>query len=492
MILSAENRKWWTVAALSVALFMIMIDNTVVNVALPSIQRDLDVDLSALEWVANAYTLMFAVFLLTGGKLGDYFGRKRVFIIGLVTFTAASLLCGLATTGGWLVAGRAIQGLGAALMLPASLAIINASFEPRQRGMAIGIWVGVAASALAIGPLIGGLFTDTIGWSWIFFVNVPIGVAGIFAAVWLIDESRDESAEQRLDVRGLVLSGVALFALTYALVEANGLGWSSATILALLAVAVVGLVAFVLVELRQRSPMLDVRLFRNRTFAGATTVAVIQTFSMFGMFLFIAIYMQRVLGFSALATGAAVLPQTVLIMFLAPTAGRLADRFGSRWLITTGLTLNGIALLLLSGLDAGSNFFDMMPAFVLSGFGMGMITTPMTSAALSAVPVDKSGVGSGVLTTARQLGIALGIAVMGAIIAAHTGEVAGGTGSPQAFVDGFTTALVVGACASFAGALIAATTIRPAAYPPEVSLPEHYGDGADGGFEAMPAGSVTR
>ena len=445
---------------------MIMIDNTVVNVALPAIQRDLDVELSTLEWVANAYALAFAVLLLTGGKLADYLGRRRIFLAGLAVFGAASFACGLATSGGWLVSGRAIQGLGAALMLPATLAIINATFEPRERGLAIGIWAGVAASALAIGPLIGGLFTDTIGWSWIFFVNVPIAIAGMIGAFWLIDESRDQSEEQRLDVAGLAVSGLALFALTFALVEGNGIGWSSPTIVSLLVAAVVGLAAFVLLELRQRAPMLDVRLFRNRTFAGAVSVALLQTFSMFGMFLFIAIYMQRVLGFSALGTGAAVLPQTMLIMFVAPTAGRLVDRFGSRWLMTTGLSLNGIALLLLTGLDTNSDFFDMAPAFVISGFGMGLITTPMTAAALSSVPVDKSGVGSGVLTTARQLGVALGIAVMGAIIAAQTGEVEGGTGAPQAFVDGFTTALAVGAGVSFFGALVAVATIRSAPRPP--------------------------
>ena len=361
----------------------------------------------------------------------------------------------------------------------------------RDRGIAIGIWAGVAASARAIGPLIGGLFTDTIGWHWIFFVNIPVGMFGIVAARFLIDESRDESADQRLDIAGLVVSGLGLFALTYALVESNGLGWSSPTVLGLLAFAVVALTGFVVLELHQRAPMLDVRLFKNRTFAGATTVGVIQTFSMFGMFLFAAVYMQRVLGYSALGTGAAVLPQTVLIMFVAPTAGRLVDKFGSRWLMTLGLSLNGVALLLLSRLGTDSDFFDMLPAFLISGFGMGLITTPMTAAVLSAVSVDKSGVGSAVLTTARQLGIALGIGVMGSIIAAQTGNVDGGTGSSQAFVDGFTTALLVGAGASFVGAVVAATTIRRVHRPPTLSIRPEAGARVSGTGPPRPAGSMS-
>ncbi len=469
---------------------MIMIDNTVVNVALPSIQRDLDIDLSALEWVVNAYALMFAVFLLTGGKLADYFGRRRVFSIGLATFIVASLFCGLATSGAWLISARAVQGLGAALMLPATLAIINATFEPRERGLAIGIWTGVAASALAIGPLIGGLFTDTIGWSWIFYVNVPVGLAGIIGARPLLTESRDRTAEQRLDVPGLLISGLALFALTFALVEGNGYGWSSPTILALLTIALAGLAAFVALELRQRAPMLDLRLFRNRTFSGATGVALLQTFSMFGMFLFVAIYMQRVLGYSALATGAAILPQTVLIMFMAPAAGRLVNKVGSRWLMTIGLSLNAVALLLLTRLGTDSDYFDLLPTFVISGVRMPLITTPMTAAVLSAVAVDKSGVGSAVLTTARQLGIALGIAVMGAIIASQTGEIAVGSGSPQAFVDGFTTALAVGAGVSFAGALVAVTTIRRIERPPTVSMRDELRNPIRSGA-AQASGSVA-
>src|SRR5215204_3336820 len=241
-ILAPETRKWWTLGAVAFGLFMIMLDNTIVNVALPSIQRDLDIGISELEWVFNGYALTFAVLMLTGGKLADMFGRRRIFIVGLVIFTAASLACGLATGAESLIGARIVQGVGSALMNPATLSIITATFPPRQRGMAIGIWVGVSAMALAIGPLVGGLLTEHINWSWIFFINVPVGIAGIIVSRLVIDESRDESEEQRLDLPGLLSSGVGLFALSYGLIEANNYGWGSARILGSFAIAAVGLV----------------------------------------------------------------------------------------------------------------------------------------------------------------------------------------------------------------------------------------------------------
>src|SRR5919108_4506653 len=298
-IFAPENRKWWTLGAVSFALFMIMLDNTVVNVALPSIQRDLGVGLSELEWTVNAYALTFAVLMLTGGKLADFLGRRRIFVIGLAIFTLSSLFCGLATSGEWLISARTVQGIGAALMLPATLSIISATFPVRERGMAIGIWAGVSAMALAIGPLVGGLLTEHINWSWIFFINVPIGVLGFVTARLVIRESRDTSAEQRLDVPGLLVSGVAMFALVFALIEANGYGWTSGIILGLFATAGIGLVAFVLLERHQRAPMLDLSLFRSGTFAGANVVALLVFLAMFGVFFFVSIYMQNVLGYSA-------------------------------------------------------------------------------------------------------------------------------------------------------------------------------------------------
>ena len=459
-LFAEENRKWWTLGALAFALFMIMLDNTVVNVALPSIQGELGIGLSELEWTVNAYALTFAVLMLSGGKLADFFGRRRVFLIGLVIFTLASLACGLATTGGTLIGARTVQGVGAAIMLPATLSIISATFPPHQRGMAIGIWAGVSAMALAIGPLIGGLITEHIAWSWIFFVNVPIGVLGFVVSSLVIGESRDTSAEQRLDFPGLIASAVALFALTFALIEANAYGWGDPVILGLFVLSAVAAAAFVWLEAHQRAPMLDLSLFRSSTFAGANVVALLVTLAMFGVFFFMSIYMQNILGYSATKTGAVFLPMTVLIILIAPAAGKFSDRVGSRWLMTAGMTCLTVALIIFSRLGLDSGFWDIAPGLVVGGLGMGLVMTPMTAAALGSVPVEKSGVGSGVLNTFRQVGGALGIAVMGAIVASYIDLDAAGPPDPEAFIDGFRRALEVSAVFALVGAVIAAGTIR--------------------------------
>ena len=459
-IFAEESRKWWTLGALAFALFMIMLDNTVVNVALPSIQRDLGIGLSELEWTVNAYALTFAVLMLSGGKLADFFGRRRVFLIGLAVFTLSSLVCGLAATGETLIGARTVQGVGAALMMPATLSIISATFPPHQRGMAIGIWAGVSAMALAIGPLIGGVVTEHIDWGWIFFLNVPIGVLGLIVGRLVIRESRDTSHEQRLDVPGLAASAVALFALTFALIEANSFGWGDPVIVGLFALSAAALGLFVWLELHQRAPMLDLSLFRSSTFAGANVVAMLVTLAMFGVFFFMSIYMQNVLGYSATETGAAFLPMTILIILIAPAAGKFSDRVGSRWLMTAGMGCLTVALIVFSRLGLDSTFWDIFPGLVVGGLGMALVMTPMTAAALGSVPVAKSGVGSGVLNTFRQVGGALGIAVMGAIVAAYIDLDAAGRPDPEAFIDGFRTALEVSAAFAFLGAAVAATTIR--------------------------------
>ena len=459
-IFAEESRKWWTLGAVAFALFMIMLDNTVVNVALPSIQRDLGIGLSELEWTVNAYALTFAVLMLSGGKLADFFGRRRVFLIGLAIFTLSSLVCGLATTGETLIGARTVQGVGAALMMPATLSIISATFPPHQRGMAIGIWAGVSAMALAIGPLIGGLVTEHIDWGWIFFLNVPIGVLGLIVGRLVIRESRDTSQEQRLDIPGLAASAVALFALTFALIEANSYGWGDPVIVGLFALSAGALALFVWLELHQRAPMLDLSLFRSSTFAGANVVAMLVTLAMFGVFFFMSIYMQNVLGYSATGTGAAFLPMTVLIILIAPAAGKFSDRVGSRWLMTAGMSCLTVSLIVFSRLGLDSSFWDIFPGLVVGGLGMGLVMTPMTAAALGSVPVAKSGVGSGVLNTFRQLGGALGIAVMGAIVAAYIDFDGAGRPEPEAFIDGFRTALEVSAVFALLGAVVAATTIR--------------------------------
>ncbi|HET9242018.1 MAG TPA: MFS transporter [Gaiella sp.] len=455
-LVTEENKKWWTLAAVSFGLFMIMLDNTVVNVALPSIQRDLGVGLSELEWIVSGYALTFAALMLIGGKLADAYGRRLIFVVGIAVFTAASLACGLATSGEMLIAARVAQGVGAALMNPATLSIIAATFPPRQRGTAIGIWAGVSALALAIGPLVGGLLTEHASWHWIFFVNVPVGVVGIAASFLLIDESRDPTHE-RLDLPGLVTSAVGLFALTYGLIEANTYGWGSARIVGAFLLAAVGLVGFVVLERRQRAPMLDLTLFSNRTYVGANLVVLLVSLAMFGVFFFVSLYMQNVLGFSAVEAGAAFLPMTILIILVAPWAGRLSDRWGSRGLMTAGMLLVAGQLLYFSRLDTETTFWTLLPGLLLGGFGMAMTMTPSAAAATRAVPVEKAGVGSAVLNAFRQVGGSTGIALMGAIMAAQLSD----PPSIASFMDGFEQSLLVAAGIALAGAVVAAWLIRP-------------------------------
>jgi EmrB/QacA subfamily drug resistance transporter len=460
-IFAEENRRWWTLGALSFALFMIMLDNTIVNVALPAIKDDLRIGVSELEWTVTAYALTFAVLLLTGGKLGDLLGRRLIFTIGLLVFTASSLACGLSSSATELIAARAVQGVGSALMMPATLSIITATFAARERGMAIGIWAGVSAMALAIGPLLGGVITEHISWNWIFYVNVPIGLLGIVASIVVVPESKDTSHEQRLDLPGLLASGVGLLALVYALIEAHHYGWTSATILGLFAVAAVALTAFVLLEQRQRLPMLDLSLFRNGTFTGANLVAILVTLAMFGIFVFFPIYMQTFLGWSPIQAGAALLPWTLLIVIFAPIAGKLSDKVGSRWLIAAGMTTVGLCCLELSTVSVGSSFWRLLPGFILGGLGMSFVMTPMSAAVMGAAPVDKAGVASGVLNTFRQVGVALGIAIMGAIITnREAAALRAGDDRPHAFVHGLTFGMRVSAVICFGAAIAAAVLVR--------------------------------
>jgi EmrB/QacA subfamily drug resistance transporter len=464
-IFAEENRKWWTLGAVAFGLFMIMLDNTVVFVALSAIQNDLRISDSELEWVVNGYALTFAVLMLTGGKLADLLGRRLIFIVGLAIFTASSLACGLATSATILIGARVVQGVGSALMNPATLSIITATFPPRQRGMAIGIWVGVSAMALAIGPLVGGILTEQINWSWIFFINVPVGILGIIVARLVIDESRDESEEQRLDLPGLLSSAVGLFALTYALIEGNNYGWSSGRIVGSFTVAAAALALFVVLEHRQRVPMLDLSLFKNRTFAGANTVMLLVALAMFGVFFFNSLFLQRILHYSAIETGATFLPMTVLIVLLAPVAGKFSDRIGSRWLMAAGLLSLSASLISFSTLGIGSSFWEILPGLILGGIGMSLAMTPTTAAAMGSVPVDKAGVGSAVLNSMRQVGGSLGIALMGAIVIASINVPRTDPRAAEQFVHGYRNALHVAAAIALAGAVVAVATVRKYRHP---------------------------
>jgi EmrB/QacA subfamily drug resistance transporter len=454
----AEHRKWWTLAAVSFGLFMIMLDNTIVNVALPTIQRSLDLKISELEWVVTGYALTFGALMLTGGKLADLLGRRLIFVVGLAIFTGSSLACGLAGSATVLIAARVVQGVGAALMNPATLSIIVATFPARQRGTAIGIWAGVSALALAIGPLLGGIITERISWSWIFFINVPVGVLGIAAAFLFIDESRDTSQEQRPDVPGLVTSTIGLFALIYALIEANSYGWTSTRILVAFGIAAVALTAFVLLERHQRLPMLEPALFRNRGFAGANAVMLLVGLAMFGVFFYVSLYVQQVLGYSAIQAGASFLPWTLLIILLAPQTGRLSDRIGPRPFVVGGMIVIAGSMLFFSRLGEHESFWALLPGMLLGGVGTASTMAPVTAAAMASVRPDKAGVGSAVLNSMRQVGGSLGIAVMGAIIAASV-PAGRGRPNPSDFLAGFHHALETAAAIALVGSLIAALTL---------------------------------
>jgi EmrB/QacA subfamily drug resistance transporter len=423
-------------------------------------EKDLHVSIASLEWIVIAYALTFASLLITGGKLADLYGRRRIFVLGLVVFTLSSLACGLAPSAGFLIGARAVQGVGAALMNPATLSIIVATFPPRQRGQAIGIWAGVSALALAIGPLAGGLIVEHINWNWIFFVNVPVGALAIVVSQLVIRESRDTSVEQSIDLPGLLTSIGFLFSLSYALVEGNRHGWTSPEILGLFAASLVLLAAFIVLEHRQRLAMLDLSLFRIGAFAGANTVAMLVSLSMFGVFFFVSLYVQNILRYSPTQAGAIFLPMVLLISVVAPVAGKLSDRVGSRWLMGGGMILTGISLLLYERVGVHSDFWTLLPQLLLGGVGMAMTMSPMTSAAMGAVPVDKAGVGSGVLNSFRQVGGSLGIAIMGAIVASYLHHVPGSPLAAQDYVNGLHAGFAVAAAITFLAAIVAIVMVR--------------------------------
>src|ERR671930_1382219 len=328
--LTEDNRKWWTLGAMCFALFMIMLDNTVVNVALPSIQRSLHTTLGNLEWTVNAYTLTFGVLLVTGGRMGDIFGRRRMFLAGVILFAASSAAIGLAPSDGLLVAGRAVQGIGAAFMMPGTLSIISNAFPPEERGKAIGTWAGVSAIALALGPLVGGWLTEDVSWRAIFFLNLPVAAGAIAVTLFAAHESRDETVTRKVDVPGIATLTVGLTALVLALVEGNAWGWGSPGILALFDAAAAALVAFVAIEGRSPAPIVDFDFFRSRSFVGANIVAFAVSFSMLAVFFFLTLYMQNILGYSPLEAGVRFLPSTLVIIVVAPISGRLTDRIGAR------------------------------------------------------------------------------------------------------------------------------------------------------------------
>lgn len=453
---SERRARWAVLASLTLVSFLLLLDDTAVALALPAIRDQLGLGLTGLEWVVNGYTLPLAAFMLLGGQLADRNGRRRVFLIGLALFTFASLLAGLAGDSATLISGRALQGLGAALVAPASLSLIAATFPKHERGWALGIWAGVTASALGFGPLLGALVNDSLGWAWIFLLNVPLGAGTWLVCRALLSESRAEHPARRIDVPGVVSSGIALTGLLLALTEGNDYGWGSARVLGLAAAAVAGLAAFVWIERRSSDPLLDVSLLTSRKFAGPNIVILLATSVMCSLFFFLALYLQSVLGYSALIAGLLLLPLTVPIVVVAPLAGRLADGIGARLPVTIGMLLLAAALLGLSSLRVDAGVWSLMPWLALAGIGIGLTTTPTTTAAMEGSDSDQYGIAAGVLNTFRATGLALGIALMGAVLAAF----GGGAGErPAAFVDGFSTAVTINALIAVAAAIVAALTL---------------------------------
>jgi EmrB/QacA subfamily drug resistance transporter len=458
---SANNRRWWTLIGVTFAIFMTTLDNTVVNVALPSIQRDLGLGRSGLEWVVNAYILAFATLLLTGGRLADLFGRRRLFLTGLTLFTGASLFGGFAASQAELVTARGLQGAGAALLTPTTPAIIAAAFpDMKERGKAIGLWAATSALAFAVGPVTGGAIAQHIHWSWIFWINVPVGLVGWLIARSAINESRDENAMRRIDVAGLALSSAAMLALVYALIEGNSHGWASPLILGLLAVAAVGFGAFLWTERRASAPMLELSLFRDRTFASGNVLQLISGFGIFGIYFFLSLYVQGILGFSPTKAGLVFVPMALLITVVAPTSAKVVERVGAAATIGGGMLISAAGFLLLERVGQGASFADLVPGLLLIGGGGGL-TTPLIGTVLARVPVEKSGVASGVLNTMRELAASLGIAVTGAILASReSAAIAHGATHATAFVDGYRIGLYTSAAVMSAGALLALITLR--------------------------------
>jgi EmrB/QacA subfamily drug resistance transporter len=414
--------KWWPLAAVCIAIFMLLIDITVVNVALPSIRRDLHADFSELQWVVDAYALTLAVFQLTAGTLGDRLGRRTIFLVGLVAFTLSSLACGLAPDAITLDAFRGVQGVGGAIMFSNSLAIIGENYTGRDRGTAFGVWGATLGASIAIGPLVGGAVTTGVGWRWIFFINLPIGVAAVLLSFLRLGRSRPLQ-NRRIDWTGLLLSGAGLTALVYALIEGSNAGWASAEIVALFAAAVVLFTAFVVAERRVAQPMVDVGLFRRPGFAGAQLTAFAISASLFAMFLYLTLYLQDILGLSAFAAGLRFLPITMLAFLFAPPAGKLSARVPFRLLLGVGLLLAGAGLLLMHGVTARSAWTALLPGFVVAGVGSGLINPPLGSLAVGVVEQAKSGMGAGVNNSFRQVGLATGIGAYGALFTARVTDV---------------------------------------------------------------------
>ena len=456
------NRNRWTLVAVGLATFMTYLDNNIVNVAIPDIQRELGLSTAGIEWVVSGYILTFAGLLLAGGRLADAFGRRRLFLVGLAVFTASSLFAGLAGGAATLIAARALQGIGAAAVTPTTLAIISATFtDPRERNAAVGIWGGVGALALAVGPVMGGMLTQHVSWEWIFWINVPIGIATIALGAWAIRESREDEA-RRLDLPGLALSTVSLFALTWALIEGHDRGWTSAAILGAFAVAAVAALAFVVVERQVSQPMVDVTLFAQREFTGGIIALMLWAFGLFGIYFFTSLYLQGVLGFSPTKAGAAFVPMALLMAGSAIVSDRVAARFGAYRSTGFGMLAMGLGIGSTALLGTDASFLSLMPSFAVIGIGGGL-TIPLTATVLGVMPTSQAGVASAVFNASREVAGLLGITVIGAVLTSRQGAaLAAGHTPADAYLTGFHAGDVLAALLVLAGGVAAFAALRRA------------------------------
>jgi EmrB/QacA subfamily drug resistance transporter len=477
------ERKWWTLIVVCLAIFMLLLDITIVNVALPPIARDLHASFTDLQWVIDAYALTLATFVLNAGSLADLLGRKRVFVTGVVLFTAASILCGAATSPLFLILSRAGQGVGGAIMFATSLALLSEEFQGRERGTAFGIWGATTGAAVAVGPLAGGLLTTYLSWRWIFFVNIPIGIVTAVLSAMTLRETRDEE-RGGIDWLGLVTLSVSLFTFVFALLRGNEKGWSSGLIIGMFCAAAVLLLGFVAWESRTARPMIDLGLFSRPAFTGAQITAFTLSSAVFAMFLYLTLYLQNYLGYSALQTGIRFLPITVLSFVCAAASGTLTARMPVRVLLAGGLTLCALGVFLLREISVTSNWTALLPGFILMGAGVGVTNPALASTAIAVVPPAKAGMASGTNSTFRQVGIATGIAAYGAIFEHHIRAAFPGIRSAQlnafasgrfnaahapagvvhqvqaTFISGLEQLFVVGACVAAGGAVLALALVR--------------------------------
>jgi EmrB/QacA subfamily drug resistance transporter len=448
--MTGSTRKGWTLAIVSIGLFMVVLDNLVVNVALPSIHRDLGASIQALEWIVNAYVLAYAVLLLTGAALGDRFGRKRMFIAGISLFTLSSAAAALAPSIGLLIAARASQGVGAAIVTPLTLTLLADAFPPERRGIALGVWSGISGTAVALGPLVGGAVIQAANWHWIFWINVPIGLVLIPLAAVRLTESR--GAARRLDLPGVALASSGLFGIVFGLVQSQSQGWTSPEVVIALATGVVLVLAFIRHELRTAEPMLPMGFFARRSFAVTNVVSLAMYFGMFGSIFFLSQFLQNVLHNTPLQAGVKLLLWTGATMVVSPLAGFFSERYGSRPFMVAGLALQALALGWLATIaSVNQSYASMVVPFILAGAGMALVFAPAANAVLASVRTDQAGQASGATNAIRELGGTLGIAVLATVFTSY-----GGYGSPQAFVNGMLPAMWVGVAVLAAAALIAA------------------------------------